>query len=150
MFGIFKKRNSGNPIEHIATHLRVMGYDLTHYGAVVALLEFESGYNEVETASHIAYTTMALDIREAGYDIRLLMQFVSHAWSLLEILKEYKDKKMINPTQWQNDTTAIYHISAIDSQQEEWIEKILSDPISGKERLANSRIDYDSLRAQNT
>lgn len=131
-----------NPIGAVEVHLKNMGYDLTPYGAGVALLELESGYNAVETASHISLTTLAFDVREAGTDIEKLMQFVPHAMTLLEVLKSYKDKGMMNLTQWQNDANAIARVSTVDEHQEEWIEKVLSDPIAGKERLATSRVDY--------
>jgi hypothetical protein len=131
-----------NPIGAVEDHLKNMGYDLTPYGAGVALLELESGYNAVETASHLSLTTLALDVREAGTDIEKLMRFMPHAMALLEVLKEYKDKGMMNPTQWQNDANAIARVSTVDEHQEEWIEKVLSDPVAGKERLATSRVDY--------
>jgi len=132
-----------NPIDSVAKHLRVMGYDLTPYGAGVALLEIQSGYNEVETASHIALTTMALDIRGAGKSAKKLISFFLHGHSLLKVLKNYKDQNMMHPAQWQNDSNAVFRLSTIDENQEEWLEKILSDPIAGKERLATSRIDYN-------
>ena len=119
-----------------------MGYDLTPYGAGVALLELESGYNAVETASHLSLTTLALDVREAGSDVGKLTRFLPHAMALLEVLKSYKDKGMMNPTQWQNDANAIYRVSTVDERQEEWIEKVLSDPIAGKERVATNRIGH--------
>ena len=53
-----------------------------------------------------------------------------------------KDQKMMNPRQWDNDVNAIVRISTVDKHQEEWLEKILSDPIAGKERLAYRKIDY--------
>lgn len=133
-----------NPISRVAAHLRIMGYDLTPYGAVVALLEFESGYNEVETASHIAHTTLALDVREAGTDILKLAAFMPHGMALLEVLKNYKDRGMMRESQWQNDSTAVFRIINVDQHQEEWIAKILSDPIAGKQRLATSRITYQA------
>ncbi len=143
MFGFFKKNVSKNPIELVATHLRIMGYDFTAYGAGVALLEYESGYNEVETASHIALTTMALDIREAGDDIVQLTRFVPHAMALLDVLNSYKNKSMINPRQCQSDVATLVGICTVDSEQENWIERVLSDPIAGKQRLATSRLNYD-------
>lgn len=33
-------------------------------------------------------------------------------------------------------------VSTVDEYQQEWIEKVLSDPVAGKERLATSRVDY--------
>lgn len=142
MFGFLKKKKPKNDIDSVAYHLQMMGYDLLPYGAGVAQAELSSGYNAVETASHIAFTTMARDVKEAGDDIMALAAFMPHGKALLELLKEYKDKKLMNPTQWENDARAIYHIVTVDEHQLEWIEKILSDPIAGKERLAKSRIDY--------
>lgn len=124
-------------------HLRQMGYDLLPYGFAVAQLELESGYNAVETASHIAHTTIALDVKEAGEDIMELMAFVPHGMALLEVLKKHKDKGQMNPTQWANDAQAVFQVIQVDENQIEWIDKILSDPIAGKERLAVSRINYE-------
>ena len=143
MFGILKKKKPKNDLDSVEYHLQMMGYDLLPYGAGVAQAELSSGYNAVETASHIAFTTMAWDVKEAGDDIMALVAFVPHGKALLELLKEYKDKKLMNPTQWDNDARAIYHIVTVDEHQLEWIEKILSDPIAGKERLAKSRIEYE-------
>lgn len=131
-----------NPALEVGEHLKIMGYDLTGYGAAVALLEVQSGYSPVEAASHIALTTMALDIKSAEPDFERFMRFHSHAMALIEVLKEYRDKKMIRDSMWQNDAKAVYHIATIDGQQVQWIDKILSDPIAGKQRLANSRIRY--------
>ncbi|ERP67399.1 hypothetical protein VCHC36A1_3711 [Vibrio cholerae HC-36A1] len=50
----------------------------------------------------------------------------------------------MNPTQWENDSTAVYRIITIDNQQLEWVENILNDPVAGKERLATSRIEYQA------
>lgn len=143
MFGFLKKKKPKDNLESVIYHLQMMGYDLLPYGAGVAQAELSSGYNAVETASHIALTTMALDIKESGDDIIALAAFIPHAKALLELLKKYKEKKLMNPTQWDNDARAIYHIATVDENQLEWIEKVLSDPIAGKERLAKSRIDYD-------
>jgi hypothetical protein len=144
MFGFFKSKpeSDSNPLVAVGEHLKLMGYDLTGYGVAVALLEVQSGYSPVETASHIALTTMALDIKSAQRDFDRSMGIYSHAMALLKVLKEYRDKKEMRATMWQNDSKAIYHIATIDGQQAQWIEKILNDPIAGKERLANSRITY--------
>lgn len=145
MFGLFKKKKQTvNDLNAVEEHLEIMGYDLLPYGFAVAQAEMVSGYNAVETASHIAFTTMALDVKEARDNILSLMAFLPHGQGLLEVLKEYKDKQMMNPTQWANDARAIQHIITVDEHQAEWIENILSDPIAGKERLAKSRIKYAS------
>lgn len=143
MFGIFKKKNNiSNPLEEVEAHLKIMGYNLLPYGAAVALADIKNGYNSVEAASLIAVTTMALDIKEAGDDILSLMAFLPHGLALLKVLKKYKENNQMHPTQWQNDSAAVWHIVNVDEKQLEWVDKILSDPVAGKERLAVSRIDY--------
>jgi len=143
MFGLFKKKKIQNDVDSVKPHLKKMGYDILPYGIGVAIVELNSGYNSVETASHIAFTTMALDIKEANNNALTLMIILQHAYALLEILKEYKDNGMMNPTQWKIDADAIIGIARITKYQKEWVDKVLSDPIAGKERLAKSRINYN-------
>jgi hypothetical protein len=146
MFGFFKSKPKpdGNPITEVSEHLKIMGYDLTPYGAGVALLEVQSGYSSVETASHIALTTLALDVKRAGNDFPKMLALYTHGMALLEVLKGYRDQKLMRESMWENDSQAVYHVANIDAQQLSWIEKILSDPVAGNERLANSRIKYPS------
>ena len=139
----FKKQDLENTLGAVELHLKNMGYDLLPYGAAVALLELESGYNAVETASHIAHTTLALDVQEAGEDVVKLMSFAPHGMALLEVIKNHKDEGNMHPTQWAVDAKAVFHVIQIDENQVEWIEKILSDPIAGQYRLAISRITYE-------
>ena len=129
-----------NPIAEVETPLRRMGYDLTLLGAGVALAGRMSGYNSVETASHIALITLALDIKEAGFDIEKLAAFIPRAEAHLKVLKEYKDRGMMDPALWKNDATAVFGVTMVDEHQEEWIEKVLSDEMAGKGRLAKSRL----------
>lgn len=144
MFGFFssKRKPDQNPASQVAEHLRIMGYNMTPYGTKVALLEVQNGYSPVEVASHLALTTMALDIKSGDQGIERLMRIHSHGAALLEVLKEYRDNKMMRDAMWQNDAKAVFHIATVDQHQLEWIDKVLSDPIAGKERLANSRIKY--------
>jgi hypothetical protein len=39
---------------------------------------------------------------------------------------------------------ALFRISIVDEHHQEWIDKVLNDPVAGKERLANRRIKYMS------
>jgi len=146
MFGLFKKKQhgGGGEIERVATHLKVMGYDLTPFGAGVAVANLMSGYNHVETASYIALITMALDIRElreSGSDIVKLASYYTHAMALLEVLKDYKDNGTMREELWKNYSNALFHASYVDENQEKWVAMILSDPVAGKQRLATSRIN---------
>lgn len=149
-----RSQQSGEPSEeqkwsaelrHVEFHLEMMGYNLLPTGAAVSLAELVSGYNAVETASHIAHTTLARDVSEAGSDITILAALHAHGRLLLDVLKEYKDDGRMHPTQRQNDSLAVYRLVTIDDQQQKWIRDILADPIAGKERIAVSRLDYSNL-----
>jgi hypothetical protein len=131
-----------NAAQEVRKYLKIMGYDLSDYGIAVALLEVESGYSEVEAAAHLAYTTMALDIRESGNNIVRLMSFVPHATELMKLLSHYKDEGLMRSEQCQNDVNAIFGIVTVGPDQVDWLEQVLKDPIAGKERVALSRIDY--------
>lgn len=140
MFGFLRKNNAAGKTDEVERHLEVMGYDLLPYGAAVAMADLSSGYNAVETASHLAFTTMARDIRKSGEGALALMAFQRHGAALLDVLKEYKDRGMMNPTQWQNDSRAIIGITTVNGEQSQWLDTVLSDPVAGKERLAKSRL----------
>jgi len=127
-------------IELVEKHLKRMGYNLLPYGFGVAWISLESGYSPAETASHIAFTTMALDVKESKDDFRKLIALVDRAKNILLLLKEFKDSGEMHPAQWQNDSNALFHIVNIDKDQLDWVNTILADPISGKERLAVSAI----------
>jgi len=137
---------AANPIDAVASALQIMGYDLTPYGAGVALLQLQSGYTAVEVASHLAHTTLAQDVRKCGQDIDSLVAFLPHAKALLRILKEYKDSGAMREAQWKNDSTAVWGIVAVGPEQRAWLEQVLSDPIATKELVAHSRISYTNLR----
>ena len=149
MFGFLKRKlragaqeaepDKSNIFSDISPFLNEMGYELTPYGMGVVFLELNSGYSLAETASHIALSTLARDVKEAGDDVQKLMMFVPHAISILEIIKGYRDQGIMHPTQWQNDANAIWHVGNIDEHQLEWVERILSDEVIGKERVANRR-----------
>jgi hypothetical protein len=125
-------------IELVEKHLKRMGYDLLPHGFGVAWISLESGYSPAETASHIAFTTMALDVKESKDDIDKLAFLACRGLNILLLLKEFKDSGEMHPAQWQNDSNALFHIVNIDKDQLDWVNTILADPISGKERLAVS------------
>lgn len=136
------KTSSLDDLVNVENHLNEMGYDLLYYGAFVAQANLVSGYSIAEAAAHIALTTLARDIKEAGLDDDLLTSIFFHGMALLHILKEHKENNKIHPAQWKNDTDAIFNIITPSKYQLEWVEKILSDPISGKQRLAVNRKNY--------
>ena len=127
-------------IELVEMHLKRMGYDLLPRGFGVAWISLESGYSTAETASHIAFTTMALDVKESKDDIDKLAFLALCGKKILLLLKEFKDSGEMHPAQWQNDSNALSHIVNLDKDQLDWVNTILADPISGKERLAVSMV----------
>ncbi|CAK1942531.1 hypothetical protein L8R85_24945 [Vibrio splendidus] len=140
MFSFFKKKKTG--LDLVLHNLTVMGYDILPYGLTVAKAELASGYRPAEIASHLAFTTMARDIHEVRDDFLKISAIYPHGMALLDVLKDCKDNHLINPAQWENDSTAVCRIITLDEQQLEWIGKILNDPVAGKSRLATSRIEY--------
>jgi len=54
-------------------------------------------------------------------------------------IKELFDGGYIREDIWRNDATAIAIIINPSPDTDEWIDKVLSDPVSGKEAVATSR-----------
>lgn len=122
-------------------HLEVMGYELASEGVPVVLANKVSGYTPVEAASFIALSTLASDAREADFHVLERGNLVVHGAALIEVLTQYKNNKLMRETWWKNDCVAILKITHPSPEQEEWICKILSDPMS-QGRLAKSKIRY--------
>ena len=136
---------SENTLPEVEKFLIDLGYDLTPYGAAVALAEVVSGYSCLETASHLALTTLALDAQEAGLDIQIHLKLATHGRAIIDVLNRLRASNPMREMQFKNDVRAIMGVSIVDKGQRNWIEKVLSDPISGKERLAHSRINWDNI-----
>jgi hypothetical protein len=124
-------------IEDVQNHLAKMGFEITVPGATVAAYSLTSGYNSVEVASYFAVITTALDVKEAGDDIDILMTIFTRTLShVLVVLKSYVDSGQMRNDLWENDARALQHTTNIDESQEEWVEKVLTDPVAAKDRLA--------------
>lgn len=126
-------------VRKIAHHL---GYDLTPYGNAFSLISLGSGYNEFATATQISLVTLATDIREAGRDITKLMAFMPHTMAMIDIMKEWKDRGVLPQAIFENDGRAMVKVATVSPEQNEWIDKVLSDPVATAERVANCRLDY--------
>lgn len=133
-------------IRQVEGFLRKLGYNLLpEAGLAFAFLSLKSDYSEAETASQIALLTFARDVQECGNDIMRLMQLLAHARAMIDILSEMKAKGFISEQTFQNDGNALIHLAMVDEHQQEWINRVLYDPRAPKDRLAESRIDYDNL-----
>lgn len=130
-------------ITQVQERLEELGYDITPYGASVALMSVESGYSHAETASHLALATLARDAKEAENDIMKTIQLLGHAREMLPILVQYQDRGLMRQELYQNDGRAMIGVAMMDEEQRSWIERVLSDPVVSKERVARSRINYD-------
>lgn len=123
-------------VEKLTSHL---GLDLTRYGAGVALLSLESDYSPAETASQLALATIAHDMKEQP-DVEKVMEISVRGYAVLECLKKFKDNGLMRESIWANDATAIAKIINPSPETEEWIDRVLSDPVVGRERVAVSRV----------
>lgn len=143
MFGFFRKtRPERNPASETEAILKALGFDLLPYGAGVAIASHLSGYSPHESASLIASTTLALEIRNANNDIVVLMKVAVHATAVSRRLASFAQQGLIRKDVFENDMLAILGLITIDADQKKWVDRLLSEPVAGKERLANSRISY--------
>jgi hypothetical protein len=121
-----------------------MNYEPTPYGAAVALADIASGYSIGEAAAHIALTTLAWENKETRGSLAELTD-IPHATRILEVLRQLKDSGLMHPTQWQNDSNAVWKVAIPSAEQGEWIRLVLADPIAGVERLAK-RVTADNTK----
>jgi hypothetical protein len=143
MFGFFrKKRPEQNPASESAAILKALGFDLLPYGAGVAIASHFSGYSPHESASLIASTTLALEIRNANNNVMVLMMVAAHATAVSRRLAGFAQQGLMRKDIFDNDMQALLGLITIDADQKKWVDRLLSDPVAGKERLANSRISY--------
>lgn len=140
-------KSTPDDLAKVEAFAKYLAYDLTRYGIGVALLSLESGYSHLETASHLALVTLALDAKEAGTDIGRLMALVPHARSMIDVLTEYQQHHpgLMREALFKNDAVAMLKVVVVDKDQRAWIERVLSDPTIATQRVATSRIDYRKL-----
>ncbi|MDX1216290.1 hypothetical protein GOL99_12170 [Sinorhizobium medicae] len=132
-------------LENVRKITHHLGYDLTRYGYAFSLISLGSGYDEFATATQIALVTLATDVREAGHDITKLMAFMPHTMAMVDIMKDWKDRGMLREDIFQNDGRAMVKVATVSPEQNEWIDKVLSDPVATAERLATCRLEYMDL-----
>lgn len=132
-------------LENVRKITHHLGYDLTRYGYAFSLISLGSGYDEFATATQIALVTLASDVRQAGHDITKLMAFMPHTMAMVDIMKDWKDRGMLREDIFQNDGRAMVKVATVSPEQNEWIDKVLSDPVSTAERLATCRLEYMDL-----
>jgi hypothetical protein len=124
-------------IASVRDHSARMGFEITAHGAKVAADSLSNRYNSVEVASYIAVVTTALDVKEAGDDIDTLMTIFTRTRShVLVVLKDYAESDQMRKELWENDVRSLERTTNIDESQEEWVEKVLTDPVPAKVRLA--------------
>ncbi len=145
MFGLFKKKRpqqETNPAVVVGEILRPLGFELLPYGVGVVIASSMSGYSMHETVSLIAITTLAREVKEADGDIVRLMGLTVYGTALAKRLAVFKDQGLIHPTQWQVDANALLGVCHVNAEQMGWVDKVLSDPVAGKEPLAKVTINY--------
>lgn len=119
-----------------------LGFDLTPYGAGVAQLSLGSGFSNAETASHIALATVARDVRESSHDLDGIMYIAIHARSMLAALERFHTDGLMRSAFVKNDGRALIKVAIPSPEQAEWIDRVLSDEVVAKERMATSISNY--------
>lgn len=138
-------KSTPDDLSAVENFLRQLGYDITPFGAGIALLSLENGYRHVETAMHLALVALAMDCRAAGFEIQKSMALVAHAKAMMDILSQYRDAGDVRDELFKNDVGAMLKVVMIDKDQSIWIDRVLSDPILTGEPVATSRINYKTL-----
>ena len=132
-------------LKSVEDFLDQLGYEMTEYGVGLALLSIESNYTSAEIASHMALATLAWDSRRANNDIVKSIGLAAHARALIDLLEKYKENGLMREELFRNDARAMLKVAIPSPEQSEWIDKVLSDPMLAKDRVATSRIDYDKM-----
>lgn len=144
MFGWFKKRDKSlDRLARVQKLLKAMGFEITPHGVAAALISMESSYSEADTAAGIAIATFARSMKAAD-NFLLQMAINIHAIEVYKFLSQLREQGALHPTQWQNDSQALRGVTSPSEHQAEWIEKVLSDPLLGKEPVAISTVNYQS------
>ncbi len=137
-------RSSSDDLKRVESNMEQLGYAITPYGLAVGLLSLESNYSPAEVASHLGLATLALDAKEAEMDITKLIALLPHARAMVEILSEFKESGLMREEIYKNNSHAILKVVIPDKNQPIWIERVLSDPMVAKDRVAISNINYNN------
>lgn len=130
---------SNDALTEISALVKHMGYDLTPFGAAVALASVENGYSRAETASHLTVVSFARDAKEADAETVLTkLPFVGAA--ILRILEKLHDEGNFRRELWENDAGAIAKMMLNEPGRDELIELVLSDEMALKGAFATSRL----------
>lgn len=124
------------------TILESFGFSITYDGmrCLDALLE---NYNLVETAGFFTLISMAeIFQKKENQKIDIHARLAIYTSGILEVLKEYKDKKVYREELWKNDSTAFWGMANLSPNQPEWVETVLKNhPVPGH-KIAVPQFDY--------
>ncbi len=136
----------GHCMEKMEHYLLQLGYKPTIYGIGVAAASEFSGYSPAEAASYLALITMAQDIKASCNSPIKMVAFLPHVEVILHCLKNWKNKGLMHPTQWQNDSNAFIKIVIASESQEKWLDMVLSDTVATKETVAKSIYEHEGIK----
>lgn len=119
-----------------------LGFILSKYGTAVALLSRQSGYSAAETASHLALATIARDIREEPNNLDMTLAIANQAREMLQVLKRFVEDGDMRANFFKNDGLALVKIATPGPEQHEWLNRVLSDEIVARDRVASHEINY--------
>lgn len=123
--------------------LAQLGFELTMYGVGAAVLSLQSGYGDAETASYLALATVARDVRERGHDLDDTMRIAVHVRTMLTVLRQFHANGLMSEKFLNNDAQALTKIAIPSPEQKEWIDRILSDEVVAKQRVAEPTSNYE-------
>jgi hypothetical protein len=64
---------------------------------------------------------------------------------MIDIIHEYADRGLLRNSLSENDIDAMMRVVTVASEQNAWIDRVLSDPIIAQERMAMSMVDYSKM-----
>jgi hypothetical protein len=124
-------------LSFISTLLEASGYLLTHYGTGVSLASLWSGFTKEETFSHIALMSLAQHAKDAGNNAIDLSNISLRALAIAKEINALHSAGKIRADIYKNDINAIISVTTIDSNQVEWIDRVLtSNTQSNADRIA--------------
>lgn len=130
----------------IEIYLRSLGFELTDYGAkfINNFNNFLSG-NGFQKAINIGISTIALDVYETKHDIVACLLIAENVKEILDVLKHAKNCNLLTEEEWKHYTSTLWAMVNVGMDSDKLVEKLLSDPVIGKKRLAKN-MHLDELR----
>jgi len=138
MFKFLKPHTqAATPLDTVKMTAKALGYALSDQGVAAAQTQLDGGMSPAAVAAHFAVITMADELKHAGAATTGILRFRPQATELLERITALRDRGELDKATWQPLYDAIIGISAINEQQEAWIDRVLQQPAARHVPLAH-------------